>query len=220
LLIGAHNATVSYVSVQGASANGIRIDSSSGCNVTKSFINGSNADGVAIVNGSTGNSVNNVQVSNASDDSFSSDCYPGEPQSSGNTFANCYAGPNYKQGRGFALMGSAHETIVNSVSIGSLWHGIIAGSDPGSTTQWGSGFTIGNNLVMGNASGLPVMITTDGGSSYSGDGSLANVYGTMTSGDPASVLGWAPITNVPSPDTFSSYTGGGPGSNNTPGNRQ
>lgn len=220
LIIASHNASVSYVSVQGASANGIRIDSSDTATITKNFVNGSNADGVAIVNGSTNNVISNTQVSNASDDSFSSDSYPGEKQNSGNTFTNCFAGPNYKQGRSYALMGSADETIKDSVSKGSLWHGIVAGTDPSSTTQSGYGFTITNNLVLANASGLPVMITEDGGLTATTQSGVATVSGTMTSGDPASVIGWAPITNVADPSTFSTYTGGGPGSSNTAGDRQ
>lgn len=219
LVQSARGAKVFNVSVQGASANGIRVDISEGSEISNNFINGSNADGLAIVNGSVNNVISKCQVNNASDDSFSSNSYPGERQSYGNVFQNCYAGPNYKQGRGFCMMGSRNETIRNSVSKGSLWHGIVAGTDPGSTTQQGANFTISNNLVFGFASGLPVMITDDGGMNSSGRGGLANVSGTMTSGDPAQVLGWSPITNVADPSTFSSYTGGGPGSANTPGNR-
>jgi parallel beta-helix repeat protein len=221
LIINASNATISNISVQGASANGIRIDNSSNCKVYQSIVNGSNADGIALVNGATNNLVQRCQVSNASDDSFSSDSYPNERQNSGNTFDSCYAGANYKQGRSYALMGSAKETIKNCVANGSHWHGIIAGTDPQSTTQVGYGFNISNNLVTAFASGLPVMVTSDGGfNQASNAGGIAYVSGTTTSGDAASKLGWSPITNLPSPSTFSSYTGGGPGSSNTPGNRQ
>jgi hypothetical protein len=116
-------------------------------------------------------------------------------------------------------MGSAHETIRNCVSVGSLWHGIIAGTDPNSSTQHGFGDSLENNLVLGHASGLPVMVTDDGGMTTTADASVATVSSTRASGDPAALLGWAPRSDTVAPSTFSRYQGGGPGTDNRPGQR-
>jgi parallel beta-helix repeat protein len=215
----AQGANVSNVSVQGAAANGIRLDRASGSTIANNIVNGSNADGIALVNGSTNNLITRCEVIHASDDSFSSDSYPGEPVNTGNVFDGCYAGPNHLQGRSFALMGSVGETIRNSVSEGSLWHGVIAGTDPNSTTTVGSGHTVENTLVLRNASGLPVAFTDDGGVTPTKNAAVGTQSGITTSGDPASVLGWTPTLDVAKPSTFSSYTGGGPGAANTPGAR-
>lgn len=222
LLQDANKATISNLSIQGASSNGIRLANSNNCSITSSFVNGSNGDGIALTAGSSNNLVQGCQVENAGDDSYSDDSYMGEKQDSGNTFDSDYAGPNFTQGRGFALMGSTNATVKNCVSDGAKDYGIIAGTDPNSATQAGSNFTLQNNLVTNNGagSGKPTLLTTVGDVvGAQNDPSLGTVSGTQTSGDAQGLLGWSPLTTFTARSAFSAYAGGGAGSNNQSGNR-
>ncbi|MEJ0003037.1 MAG: hypothetical protein WDN30_04755 [Pararobbsia sp.] len=65
-------------------------------------------------------------------------------------------------GRSFALMGATGDTVKNSVSDGSQWMGIVAGTDSNSRTMNGSNDTITHNLIL-NAKGDAVDLMGAGG---------------------------------------------------------
>jgi len=114
-------------------------------------------------------------------------------------------------GRGFALMGSAGDTLANNISDGTPGNGIIAGTDGNSGTKAGSGDTITNNTVIG-AKDTPI--------SAAG----MNVSGSVTPAsapDLASVLGWTPAAGLTDRTQIAGayQPGTGDGANNVGGNR-
>ncbi len=148
---GANN-RVEHVTTLGAASNGIRLDGASGAQIVRNLVEGSNADGIALMNGSLNNTVDSNEVYQAGDDSYSDDSYTFDSrQDSGNLFTHDYALAN-AYGRGFALMGATGDTIRNSVTDGSQWMGIVAGTDSNSRTMNGSNDTIADNLIL-NAKG-------------------------------------------------------------------
>jgi parallel beta-helix repeat protein len=210
LVQNATGAQVNNVITEGAASNGIRLDRASNCVISNSLATGSNADGIALMNGSCNNVVQNCTVDQAGDDAFSDDSYVGDAiQDSGNTFRNCLAQNNH-YGRGFALMGSANDLVDGCYSFNTPGHGIAAGTDYNSGTMAGSGHVIKNSVFV-NAKDTP--IAADGMQ-------LQNVATSGSVPDAASLLGWNPGQL---PDRYSynpSYRPGtGPGSNNQPGNR-
>jgi Pectate lyase superfamily protein len=188
------NDTVSNVTTLGAESNGIRLDGATGATISHDLVEGSNADGIAVLNGSSNNSITGDEVYQAGDDSFSDDSYTFDSkQDSNNTFEDDFAlGNSY--GRSFALLGSTGDTIENSVSEGSKWMGIVAGTDSNSQTLNGSDDTIENNLIL-NPEGDDVDVMGPGGTlSQSGDGII--ISGNSSSGSVDSVLDFDPATDL------------------------
>ncbi|TKC77969.1 hypothetical protein FAZ69_32345 [Trinickia terrae] len=188
------NVSVSHVTTLGAASNGIRLDGATNAKISGNLVQGSNADGIALMNGSSNNTIDGNEVYQAGDDSYSDDSYTFDgKQDSGNVFSHDLSLAN-SYGRSFALMGASGDTIENSVSDGSKWMGIVAGTDSNSRTLTGSNDTIKNNLVM-NANGDAVDVMGAGGSLSQG-GAGMNISGNSTSGSEASVLGFDPVTNL------------------------
>lgn len=207
---GATNATVSHVKTVGAASNGIRLDNALNSRITNNLVMGSNADGIALMNGSCFNTVENNVVYQAGDDAFSDNSYIGDHrQDEGNIFRNNLALDN-KYGRGFALMGSKNATVENSYSNGTPGHGIAAGTDYNSDTMVGTGHVIRNNMFLG-ARATP--IAADG----------MTLAGNQLDGAAPSlsaILGWTPSMLLDRNAYNPAYVPGtGPGANNTPGNR-
>ncbi|WP_186136886.1 glycosyl hydrolase family 28-related protein [Burkholderia gladioli] len=190
---GANN-RVEHVTTLGAASNGIRLDGASGAQIVGNLVEGSNADGIALMNGSLNDTVDSNEVYQAGDDSYSDDSYTFDSrQDSGNLFTHDYALAN-AYGRGFALMGATGDTIRNSVTDGSQWMGIVAGTDSNSRTMNGSNDTIADNLIL-NAKGDAVAVMSAGGGLSQG-GAGMRISGNVTSGSAASVLGFTPATNL------------------------
>jgi parallel beta-helix repeat protein len=208
------NDSVSHLTIMGAESNGIRLDAASGAKVTGNLIEASNADGIALVNGASNNTISDNEVYQAGDDSYSDDSYTFDTkQDSGNVFSNDLA-LNNSYGRSFALMGSTGDTIQNSVSDGSKWMGIVAGTDSNSRTLNGSNDKILNNLIT-NSLGDAVDVMSPGGT-LSQSGAGMNISGNSTSGSEASTLGFAPATNLTDRSQINStyQPGTGNGANN------
>ena len=207
------NDGVSYVTTLGAASNGIRLDGATGATISSNLIEGTNADGIALMNGSLNNFVASNEVYQAGDDSFSDDSYTFDSrQDSGNVFSHDFALAN-AYGRGFALMGSTGDTIENSVTDGSQWMGIVVGTDSNSRTMNGSNDTVSNNLVV-NAKGDAVDVMNPGGS-LSQSGAGMNIWGNSTSGSETAVFGFTPATNLVDRYSITSYQPGtGDGSHN------
>ncbi len=213
LVQNASNATVANVTTQGACSNGIRLDNATGSKITNNLVLGSNADGLAVMNGSSDNLIQHNVVYQAGDDSFSDNSYTNEgKQDSNNTFDGNLSLDN-AYGRGMAFAGSKNATITNNVISGSKWIGIWADSDHNSGTMESSGHRIANNTVINSPNGAPVQSNGPGSS----------VTGTKTDGGVpslASILGWDPGAL---PDRYSispNYRPGtGNGANNAGGIR-
>lgn len=188
------NVSVSNVTTLGAQSNGIRLDGATGAKISHNLVEGSNADGIALMNGSSNNTVSGNEVYQAGDDSYSDDSYTFDgKQDTGNVFSNDLSLDN-SYGRSFALMGAAGDTIENSVSDGSKWMGIVAGTDSNSRTLNGSGDTIKNNLIV-NTNGDAVDVMGPGGA-LSQSGAGMNISGNSSSGSEAAVLGFDPAANL------------------------
>ncbi|MEA3118341.1 MAG: hypothetical protein QOI13_1611 [Paraburkholderia sp.] len=208
------NDTVSNVTTLGAESNGIRLDGATGAKISNDLVEGSNADGIALMNGSSNNLVSNDEVYQAGDDSFSDDSYTFDAkQDSNNVFQNDFANEN-AYGRSFALMGATNDTVKNSVSEGSQWMGIVAGTDSNSQTMNGSNDTIEDNLIL-NPNGDAVDVMGPGGT-LSQSGAGMTISGNTSSGSVASVLGFNPATDLTDRSQInSSYQPGtGNGANN------
>jgi len=78
LVQSASEAVVKDLIIQGASSNGVRLDGASSTTVTTNLVLGTNADGIALMNGSTNNVVHLNVVYQAGDDSYSDDSYVGD----------------------------------------------------------------------------------------------------------------------------------------------
>ncbi len=211
LVQNASGASVDHVTVKGAGSNGVRLDGASGSSVSHTLVQGTNADGIALMNGSSNNKVAFNEVYQAGDDAFSDDSYQSDAkQDTGNTFSNNLAKAN-AYGRGFALMGSAGDTLENNVSDGTPGNGIIAGTDANSGTRAGSGDTIRNNLVL-NAKDTAISAAGMALSGNKTDGGAADV---------AATLGWTPAATVVDRSTISPgyRPGTGNGANNAGGVR-
>jgi len=211
LVQNASGASVSNVTVKGAGSNGIRLDNAQDSTISGNLVEGTNADGIALMNGSSNNKVSKNEVYQAGDDAFSDDSYTSDAkQDTGNVFSSNLALDN-AYGRGFALMGSAGDTLANNISDGTPGNGIIAGTDGNSGTKAGSGDTITNNTVIG-AKDTPI--------SAAG----MNVSGSVTPAsapDLASVLGWTPAAGLTDRTQIAGayQPGTGDGANNVGGNR-
>ncbi len=211
LVQNATDATVSRVTVQGAASNGIRLDNATGAHVTGNLVEGTNADGIALMNGSSNNAVSGNEVYQAADDAFSDDSYASDAkQDTGNVFTSNLALDN-AYGRGFALMGSAGDTLRGNVSDGTPGNGIIAGTDANSGTKAGLGDTITGNTVLNakdtpiSAPGMDVSNNTTGG----------------PGADLAGILGWAPAADLTDRSQIAPayQPGTGNGANNSGGQR-
>jgi parallel beta-helix repeat protein len=190
LVQSASNASVTNCTALGAAANGIRLDRASNSVISHNLVSGTNADGIALMNGSTDNRVTGNVVDQAADDAYSSDSYAGDPiQNRGNLFEGNLA-QNSRYGRAFVSMGGADDIIRgNYVNSAPDHTPIIAGTDSNSGTMTGVGGIIEDNHVGGDA---PAM---------------------------AAILGWDP-GSLGNASAYSAYQAGtGPGANNTPGNR-
>jgi parallel beta-helix repeat protein len=188
------NDSVSNVTTLGAESNGIRLDGASDAKITGNLVEGSNADGIALMNGSTDNTISGNEVYQAGDDSYSDDSYTSDgKQDSGNVFSNDLSLDN-SYGRGFALMGATGDTIKGSVTDGSKWMGIVAGTDSNSQTMSGSNDTIDDNLIT-NSNGDAVDVM-GAGNTLNQSGAGMDISGNTTSGSEASVLGFNPVTSL------------------------
>lgn len=191
LVQNASNASVTGVTAQGASANGIRLDRANGATISNNLVTGTNADGIALMNGSTNNMVKSNVVDQAADDALSSDSYVGDAiQNSNNTFEGNLI-QNSRYGRAAVSMGGKDDKMINNVVNNAPDHSpIVGGTDGNSGTMTGSGAVISGNQVNNG-----------------------------TSPSLEEILGWAPGT-IDAASTYSNYVPGtGPGANNTPGNR-
>ena len=213
LIQQASNAMVLKMTIQGACSNGIRIDNSTKSSVVNNLVYGTNADGIALMNGAIDNTVQKNVVYQAGDDSYSDDSYRGDArQDQNNLFVGNLSMDN-AYGRGITLAGSRNDIVKDNIVSGSKWMGIFAATDADSGTMESSGHLIQNNLIINNPNGPPV---------YS-NGPGVTVSGTITNGNlpsPASILGWDP-GKLPDRYSFNpSYRPGtGSGSNNSGGNR-
>jgi hypothetical protein len=211
LVQNATGASVTSVTVQGAASNGIRLDGALQSKISGNLVQGTDADGIALMNGSQNNGISKNEVYQAGDDAYSDDSYTSDAvQDSGNVFSNDLA-LNNKYGRGFALMGSVDDTVQNSVADGAPGWGIDAGTDANSGTRTGGNDTIANNIILGTAQGV---ISADG----------SNVSGTNTnasSADISALLGFLQSSNLIDESVFNGgYTPGtGNGANNANGIR-
>lgn len=210
LVQNANGARVTNVITQGAGSNGIRLDRATRSTISSNLVIGSNADGIALMNGSCGNLVERNVVYQAGDDAFSDNSYLGdEIQNSDNVFRKNLALDN-AYGRGYALMGSMNATVEDSFSVNTPGHGVAAGTDFHSATMNGRGHVIINNFFIG-ARDVPIFAKGMRLENNRTSGAAAKI---------ASVLGWDPDEL---PDRYSynpSYRPGtGPGSNNRDGVR-
>jgi parallel beta-helix repeat protein len=213
LVQNASNASVSHMSIVGASSNGVRLDGATGSTISNNLVQGTNADGIALMNGSTNNMIKNNVVRQAGDDSFSDDSYTSDAkQDEGNTFDSNVSMEN-AYGRGIVLAGSKNDKVINNIVSGSKWYGIFAETDGNSGTMQSSGHTIANNTVINNPNGAPVQANSPG----------TTVTGTKTSGgipDLKSILGWDPGQLIDRSSFDQAYTPGtGSGANNSGGVR-
>jgi len=202
---------VTNVITQGAASNGIRLDNATGSTISHDLVLGSNADGIALMNGSSNNMIKNNVVYQAGDDSFSDDSYTSDAkQDQNNTFDSNLSLDN-AYGRGMALAGSKNDTVTNNIISGSKWIGIWGDTDPNSGTMQSSGHRIENNTVINNPNGAPVQANG------------STVTGTKTSGSVpnlADILGWDPGKLIDRNVFNAAYTPGtGSGASNSGGNR-
>jgi parallel beta-helix repeat protein len=188
------NVSVTHVTTLGAESNGIRLDGATNAKISSNLVESSNADGIALMNGSSSNTVDGNEVYQAGDDAYSDDSYVTDGKTdSGNVFSHDLALDN-SYGRSFALMGANGDTIDDSVADGSKWMGIVAGTDSNSGTQNGADDTIENNLIVNpNGDAVDVM-AADGALSQSGAG--MKISGNETSGSESDVLGFDPATGL------------------------
>lgn len=213
LVQNASNATVTHVTTEGASSNGIRLDNATGSKIRNNLVLGTNADGIALMNGSSDNLIQNNVVYQAGDDSYSDDSYHGDArQDQGNTFDGNVSLDN-AYGRGITLAGSKNATVKNNIVSGSKWIGIWGDTDPNSGTMESAGHRILNNMVINSPNGAAVQANGPG----------TTISGTQTSGSVpslASILGWDPGA-LPDRYSFNPHyqPGTGSGANNTAGNR-
>ena len=144
----ADGATVSNITSVGSGANNVTIDRSNNCVVDHVLGVGSNADGIAINNGSVNNTVQNSIVRESGDDSFSDDSYlSDEVASSGNQFLNNLSVDN-RYGDNYKLAGAANDTLDGNVSLGGPKGGVVVIQDKDSGTKASTGNTIKNSVAI------------------------------------------------------------------------
>ena len=205
--------SVSNVTVQGAETNGIRLDDASNSKISSDLVEGSNADGIALMNGSSDNSVKGNEVYQAGDDSYSDDSYGFDSsgkQDSGNDFEDNLSLDN-SYGRGMALMGATGDTAKGNTIEGSKWMGIVAGTDSNSKTLTGSNDTIENNTVTGSNGDAVDVMSAGGALSQSGAGMTISGNGSSGTG-----LSFTPVSGLEDRSQYdASYqVGTGSGRNN------
>ena len=148
LVQNASNATVSNVTTQGASANGIRLDNAQHSTIGHNLVQGSNADGIAITNGSSNNVISKNVVYQAGDDGISNDRYQGDagPLQSNTIDGNLVLDGKY--GGGIKDAGGTDTQITNNTVIGVPGKGVYVGADSNSGTLSSSGVVNQGNVVQ------------------------------------------------------------------------
>jgi parallel beta-helix repeat protein len=197
----------------GASANGIRLENSTGASIYKNLVQGTNADGIALMNGSSDNVVLQNEVYQAGDDSYSDDSYVGDKkQDKGNVFRNNLSLDN-AYGRGFVIAGATGDTLEGNVVSGTPGNGIFAGEDRNSGTMPGGGNTIRDNIIMRSADAPIVAPGSNQQNNRTGE--------TGSAKDFADILGFDPVIALKSRKDISPQyqPGTGNGSNNANGVR-
>lgn len=148
LIRNASNATVSDVTTQGASANGIRLDNAQHCAVARNLVQGSNADGIALTNGSSYNDITRNVVYQARDDGISNDRYTSDAGALQSNSIDGNVVMNSQYGSGIKDAGGTDTTIANNTIIGVPGQGVFTGVDGNSGTAVSTGVTARNNIVQ------------------------------------------------------------------------
>jgi len=145
---GATNASVSYLIIQGASSNGVRLDGAQNSLVAHNLVLGTNADGIGATHGAVNNVVQNNMVYESGDDAYSDDSYLSEAplQDAGNQFVDNIA-YQIPYGRGFAATGSINGTFSGNLIARTTWYSTYVTTDPSSNTQATSGWTVKDNTL-------------------------------------------------------------------------
>ena len=210
LIQHASRALVSHLIIKGAASNGVRGDDSYQGQISKNVVIGTNADGIALMNGSRRNVVIANEVYEAGDDSFSDDSYNWEKtQDSDNAFTLNYAHAN-AYGRGIVAMGAQNDIIERNVIVCEPWVAIGVGTDSNSNTSQGSGFQIDRNVFYQINNSVPILTNGAANTNANDNSSLNNPP------DVPALLGWKPFENLVSRWTISPnyIPGTGPGSCN------
>lgn len=191
LVQNANNAKVTNCDTVGAGSNGIRLDGATNSDISHNLVSGSNADGIAMMNGSTGNHVHDNVVDQAGDDCISSNSYKGDAVQTGHNEVNNNLMQNSRFGRAGISMGGIEDDFHDNYVKNAPEHAVFAaGTDANSDTMQGSGTVMRNNKV--NTDDIP---------------SVAEILGR----DPGVLAAVSTYSN--------NVAGTGAGSNNTPGQR-
>lgn len=210
LIQQANGAVVSNLVIKGAGSNGVRADSSLRGKIWRNVVIGTNADGIALMNGSRQNVVLGNEVYEAGDDAFSDDSYQWEAsQDRDNTFVRNYAHAN-AYGRGIVLMGPTHDIAQDNIIVCQPWVAIGAGQDGGSRTTQGSALQINHNTFYQISNAEPVLANTAINSQVSDNVTLTSPPNVQA------IIGWQPYNQLVSRWEISPnyIPGSGPGSCN------
>lgn len=210
LIQHASRALVSHMVIKGAASNGVRGDDSYRGQIDHNVVMGTNADGVALMNGSRGNVVMANEVYEAGDDSFSDDSYTWEQtQDADNAFTQNYAHAN-AYGRGVVAMGAKNDIIEKNVITCQPWVAIGVGTDNNSQTSQGAGFQIDHNMFYQISNPDPILTNNAANTSVTNNTTL------NTSPDVPALLGWKPFEHLVSRWSISPnyIPGTGPGACN------
>lgn len=210
LIQHASRALVSHLVIKGAASNGVRGDDSYRGQISKNVVIGTNADGIALMNGSRGNVVTANEVYEAGDDAFSDDSYTWEhTQDADNAFTLNYAHAN-AYGRGIVAMGAKDDIIEKNVVVCQPWVAIGVGTDSNSNTSQGAGLQIDHNVFYQISNGEPILTNGAANTSVTDNTTLGNPP------DVQALLGWKPYEGLVSRWTISPdyIPGTGPGSCN------
>ena len=209
LIQQANGALVSNLVIKGAGSNGVRADGSYRGKISRNVVIGTNADGIALMNGSAQNVVLGNEVYEAGDDSFSDDSYQWEPvQDHDNTFVRNYAHSN-AYGRGIVLMGPLNDVVQDNIVVCEPWVAIGAGQDGGSRTDQGANLHINHNTFYQISNAEPIL-------SNAANSQISDNTSVGSPPDIAGLLGWQPYNQLVSRWTISPdyIPGSGPGSCN------
>ena len=209
LIQQANGAIVSNLVIKGAGSNGVRADGSYRGKISRNVVIGTNADGIALMNGSIQNVVLANEVYEAGDDSFSDDSYQWESvQDRDNTFVRNYAHAN-AYGRGIVLMGPLNDVVQDNVIVCEPWVAIGAGQDSGSRTDQGANLHINHNTFYQINNAEPIL-------SNAPNSQISDNTSVGGPPDVAGLLGWQPYNQLVSRWTISPnyIPGSGPGSCN------
>ncbi len=171
---------------------------------------GSNADGIAVLNGSQHNTIANSVVRQAGDDSFSDDSYTSDATPDlDNKFLNDMSVDN-RYGDNFKLAGASGDLVDHSVSIGGPKGGVVVIQDDASGTKASTNNVVQNSVAIG--------LTAPTVSAFMNPGGSNNRY--FSKSDSAAQQYLAEAAKTANQGTFNlEYKPGtGPGANNSGGN--